>query len=87
MIYLTIGVDNKCKGHKILKLSKVNSIMNGYLLKLLKWMSLTITPLTGYLLAHSKDRDEIYDQMVKIKGLTLVTYSEDELPKGYTIIL
>lgn len=45
----------------------------------------TTTPLSGRLLAHSKDRDEIYKKMIKYKTLTLVTYSEDKFPKGYAV--
>jgi len=43
----------------------------------------TQTPLTGRLLSHSPHRDEIYDAMLRRKGLALVTYSEDRLPAGY----
>ncbi len=45
----------------------------------------TTTPLTGYLLAHSPNRDKIYSKMVKVKELTLTTYSEDRLPKGLAV--
>jgi len=45
----------------------------------------TTTPLSGRLLAHSKDRDEIYKKMIQYKALTLVTYSDDKLPKGYAV--
>lgn len=40
-------------------------------------------PLTGWLVAHSKDRDEIYRQMPRHRGLTLITHSENRLPRGY----
>jgi hypothetical protein len=43
----------------------------------------TQVPITGRLLVHSPHRDEVYDAMLRRKGLTLVTYSEDRLPAGY----
>ena len=45
----------------------------------------TTTPLKGHLLAHSKDRDEIYQKMLRYKRGTYLTYSEDSLPKGYAV--
>lgn len=45
----------------------------------------TTTPLKGHLLAHSKDRDEIYQKMLQYKHNTYLTYSEDTLPKGYAV--
>jgi len=46
----------------------------------------TTTPLRGRLLAHSKDRDEIYDCLLRTRAqLPLVTYSEDRPPKGYAV--
>jgi hypothetical protein len=45
----------------------------------------TTTPLSGRLLAHSKDRDEIYRNMLRYKHNTYLTYSEDTLPKGYAV--
>ena len=43
----------------------------------------TTTPLTGRLIAHSPDRDEIYKKSMKGNGLLMVEYSDDRLPKGY----
>lgn len=43
----------------------------------------TTTPLTGRLLAHSKLRDEMYNEEAKHRGNTLTVYSDDDLPKGY----
>ena len=40
----------------------------------------------GRLLAHSPNRDYIYAAMMKIKELTLVTFSDNELPPGYAVI-
>ncbi len=40
----------------------------------------------GKLVAHSPDRDKIYKKSISYKGLTLIDYSEDKLPKGYAII-
>ena len=46
----------------------------------------TTTPRRGRLLAHSKDRDALYDQLLRRKvKLPLVTYSEDQPPKGYAV--
>ena len=45
----------------------------------------TTTPLKGHLLAHSKDRDEIYQKMLRYKHNTYLTYSGDTLPKGYAV--
>ena len=43
----------------------------------------TQAPIRGRLLAHSRDRDDIYNKMMRRKGLTLVAYSDDRLPAGY----
>ncbi len=41
-------------------------------------------PLTGRLLAHSPHRDEIYEEMLHHKELTLVTHCEPGvLPPGF----
>jgi len=45
----------------------------------------TTTPLSGHLIAHSKNRDEIYKKMMPLKGKILVMFTEDKLPKGYAI--
>lgn len=45
----------------------------------------TTMPLKGHILAHSKDRDEIYQKMLRYKRNTYLTYSEDTLPKGYAV--
>jgi hypothetical protein len=45
----------------------------------------TQVPIRGRLLAHSPHRDEIYDRLVKAKGLTVVVYSEKTLPQGYAV--
>ena len=45
----------------------------------------TQAPLTGRLLAHSPHRDEIYDQWVHAKGLTVALYSDTHLPQGYAV--
>ncbi len=45
----------------------------------------TQVPLTGRLLAHSPRRHEIYDRLVKSKGLTFVLYSDKTLPQGYAV--
>ena len=45
----------------------------------------TQEPISGRLLAHSPHRDDIYDRMVKAKGLTFALYSEKSLPQGYAV--
>jgi hypothetical protein len=45
----------------------------------------TQAPLRGHLVAHSPHRNEIYDQLVKTKGLPLALYSEKTLPQGYAV--
>lgn len=46
----------------------------------------TTTPTSGRLLAHSKDRDAIYDRLLRTRvRLPLVTYSADTPPKGYAV--
>ena len=45
----------------------------------------TTTPICGHLLAHSKDRDEIYKKMMRYKIHTFVTCSEDKLRKGLAV--
>ena len=45
----------------------------------------TTTPLTGRLLVHSPHREEVHDAMLRRKGLSLITYSDDRLPAGYAI--
>ena len=47
--------------------------------------SRTQVPLSGRLLAHSPHRDEIYDRLVKAKGLAVAVYSETTLPQGYAV--
>lgn len=53
------------------------------LIKVTRFDRLRTLPLTGRLLAHSKDCDEVYQEMGRHRGLTLVTHSENRLPKGY----
>ena len=43
----------------------------------------TKVPVSGRLLAHSPNRDEIHEELLRRKGLILVTYSDDSLPAGY----
>lgn len=45
----------------------------------------TRLPLTGHLLAHSPHRDGVHDAIRRWRGLTLVTYSDDQLPAGYVV--
>ena len=48
----------------------------------------TTTPRRGHLLAHSPNRGNIYEAMLRYrKKLTLVTYSDDRLPPGYALAL
>ena len=55
------------------------------LIKVDKVDSATTTPISGHLLAHSPNRDKIYKKSISCKGLALIDYSEDKLPKGYAI--
>ncbi len=43
----------------------------------------TTIPISGKLIAHSPQRDEIYEEEMRCRGNTLTLYSEDKLPKGY----
>ena len=45
----------------------------------------TQVPLSGHLLFHSPHRDEIYNRLVKGRGLTVAVYSEKTLPQGYAV--
>lgn len=45
----------------------------------------TQVPLSGRLLAHSPNRDEIYDRLVKTRSLSFALYSEKSLPHGYAV--
>ena len=43
----------------------------------------TTTPLTGRLLAHSKLRDTLEQEVTRRKGLIYLVYGSDTLPQGY----
>ena len=46
----------------------------------------TTTPLTGRLLAHSHDRDLIFQKSMKYRGLIMVDHANSgRLPKGYAV--
>ena len=45
----------------------------------------TQVPLMGRVLAHSPHREDIYNRLVKAKGLTVALYSETTLPQGYAV--
>lgn len=55
------------------------------LIKVEKLDHYTTKPLLGQLVAHSPDREEIYQKSVYYKGLTLIDYSEDKLPVEFTV--
>lgn len=59
------------------------------LIDVAEWDKATLKPIRGKVLAHSKNRDEIYNRLLKInkKNLPLVTYSSTNLPKGYAVAL
>ena len=43
-------------------------------------------PIEGELIAHSKNRDDIYDKMKKIKGQHTYTFYAGKIPKkGYAV--
>ena len=70
----------------------IEKIMKRYkdqwlLIRVIRFDRKRTLPLTGRLLAHSKDRDEIYEEMGKHKGLKLVTHSNPQLPEGYAAVL
>ena len=45
----------------------------------------TTTPLTGRLLAHSKQPKSLEKQAAHTKGLTYLVFGSDTLPKGYAV--
>ena len=45
----------------------------------------TQVPMSGRLLFHSPNRDEVHDDMLRRKGLALITYSDDQLPANYAV--
>ena len=45
----------------------------------------TQEPLRGRLLSHSPHRDEVYNRLVKARGLTVALYSDSTLPQGYAV--
>lgn len=45
----------------------------------------TQEPLSGRLVAHSPRRGDIYDRLVKAKGLSVALYSDRTLPQGYAV--
>lgn len=55
------------------------------LIKVNKFDKTTSKPVTGRLLAHSPDRDEIYKKSLRYKGLILIDHSDKRLPKGYAV--
>lgn len=57
------------------------------LIEIAKMDKSTTTPVSGYLMAHSPHRSEIYQQMMASPGKKpiLVEYSEDKLPKGFAV--
>ncbi len=55
------------------------------LIRVSKLDEATTTPLTGRLLAHSSDRDEIYRKSLAYKGLIFIDHSANKLPKGYAV--
>ncbi len=70
---------------------KIESIRKKYhrqwlLIEVDKMDDATTIPLTGRLLAHSKNRDEIYKKQLEYKQqLVCLCFSEDKLPKGYAL--
>jgi hypothetical protein len=55
------------------------------LIKVAKLDNATTKPLTGYLLAHSRDRDAIFKKSLAFKGPIFIDNSQDKLPKGYAV--
>lgn len=70
-----------------MKSYKIEDIRKKYhnewlLIKIDKMNYATTTPIAGHVLAHSSDRDKIYKQSMRYKGLTYVTHSNQDLPYG-----
>jgi len=40
-------------------------------------------PLKGQLIAHSARQDDVYQALLRYKGRTYMTFSDDNLPMGY----
>lgn len=74
----------KIKSYKIETLKK-RYHKEWVLVKLDKVDESTTTPISGSLLAHSKNREEIYKKLMHFTGRVLVMFTEDKLPKGYAI--
>jgi len=55
------------------------------LIKIDRMNAHSTTPVSGHLIAHSPLRDEIYKKSINAKGLTLIDYSDNDLPKGFAV--
>lgn len=71
----------------------INGIFKRYpdqwlLIDVTQWTKAT-TPLQGKLIAHSKNRDDMYNKLLgfRKKNLPLLTHSSMHLPKGYALAL
>ena len=73
------------------KVRSIDRIRRGYrrewlLIDVVEMDDATTRPLRGRLLAHSKDRQALYDRLLQTRvRLPLVTYSEDSPPQGYAV--
>lgn len=57
-----------------------------------EWLLIKVTavddqdqPIEGEIVAHSKDRDEIYEAQRRLKGDLYITYSGEMPQKGYAV--
>ncbi|MEW6215869.1 MAG: hypothetical protein AB1478_11825 [Nitrospirota bacterium] len=57
-----------------------------------EWLLIRVTavddqdqPIEGEIVAHSKDRDEIYEAQRRLKGDLYITYSGEMPKKGYAV--
>ena len=71
-----------------MKSKKIESIKKRFknewlLIKVDRLDKATTTPISGNLLAHNPNREEIYQKSLHYKGLTYISYSEQKLPKGF----
>ncbi len=73
-----------------MKTQRIKDIRNKFknrkewlLIKVDKFDKATSQAITGHLIAHSVDRDEIYKKAISHKGFTLIDYSENIPPRGY----
>ena len=73
-----------------MKLQKIEIIQKKFcnewlLIAMDKMDESTTTPLTGRLLAHSKNRDEIYKKSMKYQKPAMILPPKNVLPRGWAV--